>query len=182
MGRAIGRDADQVRVLSDLSGSVVGALLDDEETRGPDDAFSTALRRYREEGAPELGGAWRRTAPLGAGGDREAEILRHLTRDLLEGVSTSRSEAVEAEPSAPAAEAPPPNVRQITDAREIPALELASDGTWKPSGSSVSSQDELDAGARRRANVPALVSRYPTLRRDRSGGFVLPPAPPPPLK
>lgn len=40
---------DHMRVLSDL---VVGALLDD-VARGPeDDAFSDALRRYRDEGAP----------------------------------------------------------------------------------------------------------------------------------
>lgn len=176
MAIAVGRIADQVRVLSGLSGSVVGALLDDEETHGPDDAFSEALRRYREEGAPDVSAAWRRVADIPAG-DRAAKILRHLTRDLLEGVSTAGAEASDTLSTVAPADVAPPNVRPISDAREVPALELASDGTWRPSESSVSAQGELEAGARRRANVPALVSRYPNLRRERSGGFVLPPVP-----
>jgi len=46
-------------VLSDLSGSVVGALIDDMDERQDGDPFADALRRYREEGAPDLTTPWR---------------------------------------------------------------------------------------------------------------------------
>jgi hypothetical protein len=162
---------DQVRVLSDLSGRVVGALLDESAQARDEDAFADAGRRLREEGPPQLAAPWR-TAAGGAGlGARVATILRHLTRDLLEQVTKDPG----AEVTEPAAEPAPANVHQIGDAREVPALEQASDGSWRPSGSSLASQDELDAGARRRANVPALRSRYPDIEPSR--GLTLPPPP-----
>lgn len=174
MADAAGRD-DQVKVLSELSGRVVGALLDDATAAREDDAFAEAGRRYREEGPPELAASWRAGLPTGAGlGARAAAILRHLTRDLLEQVS--RDHQSPPEPVESTAEATPANVRPIGDAREVPALELASDGTWRPSGSSLSSKEEIDAGARRRANVPSLMSRY--RERERSDELVLPPPPP----
>jgi hypothetical protein len=172
MAFAIGRKADHVRVLSDLSGLVVGALLDDVEEGREDDAFADALRRYRDEGAPDLTASWRRVIPSSVSGDRTAEVLRHLTRDLLKGVSTPPDRPTRE--TAAAVDAPPPNVRPIADAREIPALELASDGTWRPSGSSISAQGELDASARRRS-IPSLRSRY--VKAAVGAGLVLPPAP-----
>jgi hypothetical protein len=163
---------DQVRVLSDLSGRVVGALLDESARARDEDAFADAGRRLREEGPPQLAAPWRTAATDDAGlGARVATILRHLTRDLLEQVTKDHG----AEVTEPAAEPAPANVHQIGDARDVPALEQSSDGTWRPSGSSLPSQEELDAGARRRANVPALRSRYPEL--EPSGGLTLPPPP-----
>jgi hypothetical protein len=166
------RKDDHVRVLSDLSGRVVGALLDESATARDEDAFADAGRRLREEGPPPLAAPWRAALTGGAGlGVRVATIVRHLTRDLLDQVTKDHhGDAAES-----AAEPTPANVRQIGDAREVPALEQASDGTWRPSGSSLPSQDELDAGARRRANVPALRSRYPEL--EPSDRLVLPPPP-----
>lgn len=165
-------------MLSGLSGLVVGALLDDDETNGPEDAFADALRRYREEGAPEVGAPWRMSATDRIDGDHAARILGRLARDLLEGLSSERrdGDTTDVTTSAPV-EIAPPNVLAITDARQVPALEMASDGTWRPSEATVSA-DEADASARRRANVPSLGSRYPKDRRDRASGFVIPPAPP----
>ncbi len=175
MALAIGRKADQVRVLSDLSGLVVGALIDDVENGTEGDAFADALRRYREEGAPELSVSWRNVVPSARAEDRAAAVLRHLTRDLLTDVSMTHDPGDAAAMDA-ATEAPPPNVRPIGEARDVPALELASDGTWKPSGSSLAAQEEIDASALRRS-VPSARSRYPQVARaDR---IVLPPAPPP---
>jgi hypothetical protein len=163
---------DQVRVLSELSGRVVGALLDQSAKARDEDAFADAGRRLREEGPPSTAAPWRSALTGGAGlGARVGTILRHLTRDLLDQVSKDHHTEI----SETAAEPRPANVHQIGDAREIPALEQASDGTWRPSGSSLPSQEELDAGARRRANVPALRSRYPEL--EPSGGLTLPPPP-----
>jgi hypothetical protein len=175
MAVAMGHKADQVRVLSDLSGLVVGALIDDVENGMEGDAFADALRRYREEGAPELSASWRSAIPSAHAEGRAAEVLRHLTRDLLKDVSMTHVRGDTADTDA-ATEAPPPNVRPIGEARDVPALELASDGTWKPSGSSLAAQEELDASALRRS-VPSARSRYPQIARaDR---IVLPPAPPP---
>src|SRR6266508_6022234 len=126
------RTTDHVRVLSDLSGHVVDALLDDADDGSERDAFSDALRAYRSEGAPELAAPWR--LPTFLGGARVAAVLRRLTRDLLHDASMPPAETPPAEL---AAETPPPNVRPIADARDIPALELASDGTWRPSGSAL---------------------------------------------
>lgn len=164
--------SDQVRVLSELSGRVVGALLDETTPGRDDDAFSDARRRYREEGSPDGAAVWRTILPAGAAiGARAAAVLRHLTRDLLEQVSLTHD--AEGQPADGAPEAPPSNVHAITDARDVPALELASDGTWRPSTASVSSRSDLEAGARHRANVPSLSSRYPEL--ERSDQFPLPP-------
>lgn len=173
MALAIGRKTDHVRVLSDLSGLVVSALLDDADHGPEDDAFTDALRRYREEGAPDVGASWRTAISPDPIGARAAEVLRRLTRDLLKDVSAADGRADAAAAEAPS-EAPPPNVRPIADARDAPALELASDGTWRPSGSTLSAQEDLDANARRRS-VPTLRSRYPQLARGER--LVLPPAP-----
>jgi hypothetical protein len=163
---------DQVRVLSELSGRVVGALLDESAKARDEDAFADAGRRLREEGPPSSSAPWRSALTGGAGlGVRVGTVLRRLTRDLLDQVSTDHH----ADVAESAAEPTPPNVHAIGDAREVPALEQASDGTWRPSGSSLPSQEELDAGARRRANVPALRSRYPEV--EPSGGLRLPPPP-----
>lgn len=168
----MGHKADPVRVLSDLSGLVVGALIDDVENGTESDAFADALRRYREEGAPAFTSSWRSAIPSAHAEGRAAAVLRHLTRDLLKGVSALGHGAVAATEAA--TEAPPPNVRPIGEARDVPALELASDGTWKPSGSSLAAQEEIDASALRRS-VPSARSRYPQVARgDR---IVLPPAP-----
>lgn len=169
------RRTDHVRVLSDLSGLVVGALVDDPDARKEGDAFSDALRRYREEGAPDIG-SWRSVTTGLATEVRTAQVLRHLTRDLLKGLSIAAGLASADTDTEVAAESPPQNVRPITaEARDVPALELASDGTWKPSGSSLAAQDEVDARTLRR-NVPSARSRYPQLARDER--MVLPPAPP----
>lgn len=167
------RDADQVRVLSDLSGLVVGAVIDDVEDASDADAFTDALRRYHEDGAPTVPTSWR-SAPSAVSGARAAQVLRHLTRDLLKGVSTADREEI-ATSDVPG-EAPPANVRPIeaAAARDVPALELASDGTWKPSGSYLSSKEEIDANTLRR-NVPSARSRYPRIARGDPS--VLPPAP-----
>ncbi len=97
-------------------------------------------------------------------------MLRHLTRDLLRGVSAlghAPAAATEAPP-----EAPPSNVHPIGEPRDVPALELANDGTWRPSGSSLTSEEEIDAGTLRR-NVSSARSRYPQVARTER--IVLPP-------
>jgi hypothetical protein len=169
MALAIGRKADQVRVLSDLSGSVVGALIDDMDERRDGDPFADALRRYREEGAPDLSAPWR--APATArGGERAAEVLRHLTRDLLKGVTMPADAATETTTSA----ALPENVRPIEPPREVPGLEMGDDGSWRPSDASVAAQDQVDARTLRRS-VPTARSRYPQIQQE--ARVVLPPAP-----
>lgn len=169
MALAIGRKADQVRVLSDLSGSVVGALIDDMDERQDGDPFAEALRRYREEGAPDLTTPWR--APAAArGGEKAAQVLRHLTRDLLKGVSMPADAVTEAVPEAPL----PENVRPIESPKEVPGLEMADDGTWRPSDAAITSQDQADARTLRRS-VPTARSRYPQVQP--SERVVLPPAP-----
>jgi hypothetical protein len=170
MALAVGRKADQVRVLSDLSGRVVGAMIDDSAGGSEGDAFMDALRRYREDGAPAIG-LWRGVAAGIATEGRAAQVLRHLTRDLLKGVSVViRDDEPETEPSEPA----PVNVRPIDAPRDVPALEQGSDGTWKPSGAALASQQEVDANTLRRS-VPSVRSRYPQVAvADR---VVLPPAP-----
>jgi hypothetical protein len=161
MAVAVGRKADQVRVLSDLSGRVVGAMIDDAENGSEGDAFVDALRRYREDGAPAIG-LWRGVAARMASEGRAAQVLRHLTRDLLKGVSfVIRDEEPSPEPPGPT----PANVRPIEAPRDVPALELASDGTWKPSASALSSHEEVDAAALRRS-VPSVRSRYPEVARE----------------
>lgn len=171
MALAIGRKADQVRVLSDLSGLVVGALVDDTDHTKEGDPFTDALRRYREEGAPSIY-LWRSVAAGISNEAHTAEVLRHLTRDLLKRVSMPE-ESDDAEGDT-VAEAAPQNVRPIDAPHDVPALELASDGTWKPSGSSLASQEEVDANTLRRS-VPSVRSRYPQLAHDER--LVLPPAP-----
>lgn len=168
---AIDREPDHVRVLSDLSGHVVGALIDEDADGGPDtDAFTQALRRYREEGAPPFALSWR-AARAPRSGARESDVLRRLARDLLKGISLPHEPGATDERAEPA----PANVRAITEAREVPALELASDGTWRPSGSAVSPEEEIDASTLRRS-VPSARSRYPHIvPGDR---VILPPAPP----
>lgn len=162
------RTTDHVRVLSDLSGHVVDALLDDPDDASHRDAFSDALHTYRSEGAPELAAPWR--LPTFLGGARVAAVLRRLTRDLLHDASAPPTETAPAEA---AVETPPPNVRRIGDVRDVPALELASDGTWRPSGSALASKEDVDAALLRRT-VPAARSRYPQVARE---GIDLPPAP-----
>lgn len=178
MTLAIGK-ADHIRVLSDLSGDVVGAMLDEDDRRPSDaDPFAAALKRYQEEGHPlELAGGWRNAiaAKPVVASEGAARVLRLLARDLLACVATRTG----ATPAAaePEREAPPANVRPIDrPAAPVPALELARDGTWKPS-STAARAEELESG-RRPAYVPTLTSRYP----DTSGGqgthTMLPPAPP----
>ncbi len=141
-----------MRVLSDVPALVVRALLEDEAAAS--DPFADALRRYREEGAPDIA-EWRAT-PRVAGG-RAAEVLRRLTRDLLSNVTRADARGTaEVEP----VETPPPNVHAIEGVRETIALEQASDGTWRPSAAAVAHAEEADADARRRV-VPQLRSRYP---------------------
>ncbi|MDE3111893.1 MAG: hypothetical protein KGN00_06120 [Chloroflexota bacterium] len=177
MALSVERNNDHIRVLSDLSGDVVGALLDEGE-RVPDegDPFAAALRRYKQEGHPgELTGPWRRamaTRPVAAGG-YAASVLRLLARDLLSCVAAHVTEPETAEPEP----ALPPNVRPIAGgpAAPIPALELASDGTWRPStAGAVTTETEIP---QRRAHVPSMGSRYPTIRHDEHR-IVLPPPPP----
>ena len=160
-----------MRVLSDLSEQVVDAVIDPEGS-WRSDAFSDALRRYEDAGAP-AGGSWRdalaKRSPLAAG------VLRRLTRDLLHGVRVPH------EPDPPAGAgahdvAMPENVRPIErgDLRDLPALEQAGDGTWRPSGSGVASSEELDAKTLRRS-VDRARSRYPEVGGD--SHTVLPPPP-----
>jgi len=169
---AIDRKADQMRVLSDLSGYVVGAVLDDEASGSDSDAFTDALQRYREVGAPDLG-SWRSAISDASSGWRAAQVLRHLTRDLLRGLSVAGDPAAE-ETAETAGATPPPNVRDIGEAREVPALELASDGTWRPSGPALTPLEEVDTSALRRSVVSAR-SRYPAIAKGEPG--VLPARP-----
>ena len=120
-----------------------------------DAPFTDALRRYRESGPTGLV-RWRDASATG--GAREATVLRRLTRDLLRDLSRD-------EPASGgdlAAESTPANVLPIGAAREVPALELADDGTWRPSGAALASADATDASALR--SVPLLRSRYPDVR------------------
>lgn len=180
-GQTVGTmSAHHIRVLSDLSGEVVDALLD-EGDRPPaeSDPFAAALRHYEEEGHPaELTGSWRRTiapAPVPASG-RAARVLRLLARDLLACFAAPRSGAAAADEEAEP-EAPPPNVRPIgAPLAAVPALELSSDGTWRPSTSGAGSKEELETG-RRPAYVPTLGSRYPDLSGTQGTHTVLPPPP-----
>lgn len=173
---SIDRTSDHIRVLSDLSEDVVGALLDEGE-RAPSegDPFAAALRRYQEEGHPaELTGPWRQAmapSPVAASA-RTANVLRLLARDLLSCIAARGPEPEPAEP-----EGTPDNVRPISGgpAAPIPALELASDGTWRPSTAAGVAAD-ADVSQRRQAHVPSMSSRYPTVRA--AGPLVvLPPAP-----
>ncbi len=177
MALSVDRNNDQIRVLSDLSEDVVGALLDEHERTSETDPFAAALRRCQEEGHPEeLAGSWRRALaprPLPASG-HAANVLRLLARDLLSCVAARGGDeepAPEPEPEAPS------NVRPISGgpAANVPALELSSDGTWRPSTASGTSTD-AELAQRRQAHVPSMSSRYPTMRGD--GQHVMLPAPP----
>lgn len=160
-----------MRVLSDLSGQVVDAVIDP-QSGSRSDPFSDALRRYEDTGAP-AGGSWRdaltKRTPLAAG------VLRRLTRDLLHGVRAPH------EPDAPADEserdaAMPENVRPIERSalRDLPALEQTADGSWRPSGSGVAADEEVDTKTLQRS-VERARSRYPEVTRTDRG--TLPPAP-----
>lgn len=181
MALAIDRGKDHVRVLSELSDRVVHALLGDGENGSSSgDAFSIALRRYRDNGDPgELEPEWRRIASGSASlaDASAAKVLRLLARDLLEVVASSESE-VGAAAEEPAEGAPPANVHPIDAApASVPALEQASDGTWRPSAGAVVASADADAAQRRQAAfVPSLTSRYPTRRA--SGPVVDLPLPP----
>lgn len=153
--------SDDAEVLSGLSSRVVDALLDDEGATA--DPFTLAAQRYREEGAPrEPVAPWRRQPSARAlqRSRRAVDVLRRLNRDLLERITAER-EVSEAEEGEGAAEETPANVRPIGSAfREMPALELASDGAWRPAGGPA--KDAADQVTRHHAHVPAFVSRYPT--------------------
>lgn len=146
-----------MRVLAELSGLVVGRLVerdDDERTRG-DDPFGRALIRLAQEGEPAAESGWRRAlAGTAAGSPKAAVILKRLTRDLLHGISAG--------PSANEPEAPveaPDNVRPITDAlRPTPGFERADDGRWRPAA-----PPEDDPLRGHRPRTPRLGSRYPTI-------------------
>ncbi len=174
---SIDRTSDHIRVLSDLSGDVVGALLDEGE-RAPSegDPFAAALRRYQEEGQPaELTGPWRQAmapSPVAASA-HAANVLRLLARDLLTCIAARGPEPEAAEP-----ERTPENVRPISGgpAAPIPALELASDGTWRPSTAAGVAAD-ADVAQRRQAHVPSMSSRYPIVRA--AGPLLVLPPPPP---
>lgn len=164
---------DHMRVLSELSGDVVAALLDDDEGTAPaTDPYSDALRRFRDDGHPhERTRPWRRADPVPAGG-RVVHVLRRLARDLLSSVSQRPAEEAE-----PESEEPPSNVRAIGEPAAAPTLELAPDGTWRPSTSGVGSRERSDAD-HRPAYISTLGSRYPEPSRD-SGSFTVLPTPPP---
>jgi hypothetical protein len=145
---------DPVRVLADLSNLVVGRILDRDDDRTAGDPFGRAYLQYRDRGAPATTTGWRHAlSSAAAGSDRAASVLKRLTRDLLAGISATHEP--EAPSTEPEAEVPPENVRPITDA-QVPAFELASDGTWKPSAAPTE-----DAGARARGVRRG--SRYPEL-------------------
>jgi hypothetical protein len=181
MALGIGRGFDHIRVLSDLSGDVVGALLDEGDRRPSEsDPFAAALRRYEKEGQPlDLTEPWRRTiapSPVLAT-DRAATVLRLLARDLLACLAAPRTEAG-AKDEQPEPEVLPTNVRPIgASAAAIPALELASDGTWRPSTSAGGPKEDLETG-RRPAYVPTLGSRYPDISGTQGTHTLLPPPPP----
>jgi hypothetical protein len=147
---------DPVRVLAELSGLVVGKLVEDEGPAEAKDPFGRAFLRLMNEGelAPEAG--WRRAlAESGVGSARATTVLKRLTRDLLHGITQAPS-AVErtTEPEQAAVD----NVRPITDALQpTPGFELATDGRWRPAAPS---EDDLLRGYRPRS--PQLGSRYPT--------------------
>ncbi len=103
--------------------------------------------------------------------DRAGDVLRLLARDLLTCMAAPRAGTDDADA---ASEAPPSNVRPI-DAPPgvVPALELSSDGTWKPSTAQVGGAKELEAG-HRPAYVSTLVSRYPDVAAKTAAYTVLP--------
>lgn len=180
MALGMERGHDRIRVLSDLSGDVVRALLGDDDDRrtSESDPFAAALQRYRNEGSPaELTGSWRRTIapPPVRASESTGDVLRLLARDLLACVA--EPEAGSAPPSdEPEPEPPPPNVRPIGSEIGIPALELGSDGSWRPSTVPGVASDGGDGSQRRNAHVPSLASRYPTVQAP--GPHVFLPAPP----
>src|SRR5438552_10068856 len=153
------RAMDPVRVLSELSGLVVGRLVDSEAQARPahaDDPFGRALLRLVEEGEPSPESGWRRVlAGSGAGSATAATVLKRLTRDLLHRITAEPS------PDEPqiAREAPDiDNIHPITEALQpTPAFEQANDGRWRPAAPS---EDDLLAGYKPR--TPRLGSRYPT--------------------
>ena len=129
---------DPVRVLAELSGLVVGRLVDedDEKERArSDDPFGRALVRLRSEGGPPPTSRWRRSlAQADVAGPRAGTVLKRLTRDLLNGITAERS--VERQAFAPA-ETEPANVRPITDAMQpTPGFEQSQDGRWRPAAPS----------------------------------------------
>ena len=148
---------DPLRVLAELSGLVVGRLVDDDDEKErahSDDPFGRALVRLEQEGAPASASRWRRAFAGGAvAGPRATTVLKRLTRDLLHGITAERRE----EEPAVAPETAPDNVRPITDALQpTPGFEQSQDGRWRPAAPS---EEDLLHGYRPR--TPRLGSRYP---------------------
>jgi hypothetical protein len=164
MALAIDRGKDHIRVLSELSDHVVRTLLGDGDNGSAGDPFSIALRRYQESGAPrEIDARWRRVfGPQAIAPDSVAKVLRFLARDLLEVVSSPGDDTARG----PADEPAPSNVRPITSVpASVPALEQASDGSWRPSSGAVVASADAEAAQRRQsAFVASLTSRYPVHR------------------
>jgi len=151
----------QVRSLAELSGLVVGTIVDEDGTQLPsENAFARALRRYREAGAPpETGAPWRRLLPSRSRSlTRAAAILRRATRDLLDLVANAPTEVSLKEQEL---DLPPANVRSIGEAPgAMPVLDRAPDGAWRPvEGPVVPVEDAIEP--RQRAHVVARASRYP---------------------
>jgi len=147
---------DPVRVLAELSGLVVGRLVDDDKERAyAEDPFGRAFIRVLEEGEPAPESGWRRAlAGAEARSEKAATVLKRLTRDLLHGISAAPSADDDASSNAEPAH---DNVRPITDALQpTPAFERATDGRWKPSAPA---EDDPFRGYRPRS--PHLGSRYP---------------------
>lgn len=161
---------DEIAVLQNVSGLVVRALLEGDEREAAEEPFADALRRYRES-APIGLARWRSAAAADLDTPRVTGVLRRLMRDLLHDVSRLSTPA---EPVEGPVEATPANVLPIGAAREVPALEQAADGTWRPSSDTLAGLAEPDA---LRRPVPILRSRYPEVTRG--GG---PPLAPPPLR
>lgn len=147
---------DPVRVLAELSGLVVGRLVDGRERPSAEDPFGRALIRLVQEGEPPAESGWRRALARTDVGSRKATtVLKRLTRDLLHGVTAEPS------PDEPARAAPAERtdkIRPITDALQpTPGFEQTNDGRWRPAAPS---EDDPFQGYRPRA--PHLGSRYPT--------------------
>jgi hypothetical protein len=149
---------DPVRVLAELSGLVVGKLVDDEKQRAyAEDPFGRAFIRLLREGEPAPEAGWRRAfAGADVASANAATVLKRLTRDLLHGITAEPSAD---EPTTPStAEPAHDNVRPITDALQpTPGFERATDGRWRPSAPA---EDDPFRGYRPRS--PSLGSRYPS--------------------
>lgn len=147
---------DPARVLAELSGLVVGTLVEDDTERAyAEDPFGRAFMRLLQEGEPAPEAGWRRAlAGSGVPSAAAATVLKRLTRDLLHGISAEPS--ADSPESASAPEPASDNVRPITDALQpTPGFEQATDGRWRPSAPA---EDDPFRGYRPRS--PGLGSRY----------------------